>query len=119
MQDPEIYLDVLGVTLRGHLDGERPAVLDPTHRSRIGHETFFFADLDAKRAFDADPLRWCGRLTDPVSGKRFRPDAASWATEYNGRRYYFSSQRTWQRFLRRPDAFADAKRKMPKMKQKP
>ena len=49
-------------------------------------------------AFEEDPLRYCGLLTDPVTKERFRPTKAELSCEHEGVRFYFSSAESLARF---------------------
>ena len=91
MQGPEIYLNELGVTLACAVLPERTAVIDSAHRISVNWESYFVSDEEARAAFVATPFRFTGRLTDPVSGMRFQPDAESPRRERNGRLLYFSN----------------------------
>ena len=106
MQDPQIQLQELGIAVQDVIDPKRLAVLDPAHRSFVDFETFFFADVDDKRRFDADPTGSCGILTDPVSKKRFRPGSESPRTSYAGRMYVFLDDASREAFEKSPDDFA-------------
>jgi YHS domain-containing protein len=81
-------------------------VLDPDHRSFVNWETFFFADLDSKKKFDADPLRYCGILTDPVTHLRFEPGSRSPSSQYDGRPYFFYSGENKAKFDADPATYA-------------
>lgn len=106
MQDPQVQLKELGITLPDALDPSKTAVLDVEHRSFVGYETYFFADEADKRRFEADPTGSCGILTDPVTKQRFRPGSDSPQTAYNGRTYYFFEAASLETFEKAPDAFA-------------
>ena len=106
MQDPQIQLKELGLTVPDLIDPNRPAVLDVAHRSFVNYETFFFADEADKRRFDADPTASCGILTDPVTKQRFRPGSDSPHREFNGRAYYFLSAATMAAFDQAPEGLA-------------
>jgi len=80
--------------------------LDPTHRSFVNWETFFFADLESKQRFDADPSRYCGILTDPVSHLRFVPGDRSPRTQHDGRPYFFFTEANKAAFDADPTAYA-------------
>ena len=112
MQDPEIFLQAMGASLECAVDPASQAVLDPEHRARVNHETYFFSTPRARARFLADPLSWCGTLTDPVSGERFVPRAESPRLDHGGRPYFFASAGTRQIFERDPAAYADPKREM-------
>ena len=106
MQDPQIQLQELGITVPDLIDPKRLAVLDPAHRSFVDFETFFFANEDDKRRFDADPTGSCGILTDPVTKRRFRPGSDSPRGSYADRMYVFLDEASREAFERSPDEFA-------------
>lgn len=101
-----MYLAHQGIRLPCAVHPERPAVLDSTLRTFVNHEVFFFSDRKAKRTFDKDPLRYCGRLTDPVSRLRFTPTGTSPRWIHGRRHYYFSGDSTLAVFRAQPDSFA-------------
>ncbi len=102
MQDPEIYLNELGLELTCAVDPSRSAVIDSLHRVRIGYECYFFADHGAKEEFLAHVTDYCGRLTDPVTGERFSPNASSAVREYEGVDYYFANEGNAAKFEAMP-----------------
>ncbi|HUC44103.1 MAG TPA: hypothetical protein VMR65_08700 [Candidatus Sulfotelmatobacter sp.] len=106
MQDPQIQLLEMGLTFTDPVEPTRPAVLDAAHRSYVNWEVYFFAGEDTKRRFDADPLRWCGHVTDPVSHQRFVPGSGSPRTVYEGRPYFFYTPASADTFLQNPPMFA-------------
>jgi YHS domain-containing protein len=106
VQDPQIQLQELGLTVPDAIDPARNAVLDAAHRSFVNYETFFFADEADKRRFDADPTASCGVLTDPVTKKRFRPGSDSPRSTYSGRAYVFFDEASKEAFEKSPDTFA-------------
>jgi YHS domain-containing protein len=106
VQDPQIQLQELGITIPDLIDPKRLAVLDATHRTFVNFETFFFASEDDKRRFDADPTGSCGILTDPVTKTRFRPSHGSPRGSYADRLYVFLDEASRAAFDRDPEAFA-------------
>jgi YHS domain-containing protein len=106
VQDPEPYLRAQNIRLNCIVHPDRPAILAPTTRVGVNWELFYFSSRAARAEFERDPLRWCGRLTDPVNGVRFRPDAHSPHVTYRGRRFYFTSAETRDRFVAAPQAYA-------------
>ncbi len=106
MQDPQIQLQQLGITLPDLLDPGKSAVLDAAHRSFVNYETFFFADEADKRRFDADPTGTCGVLTDPVTKQRFRPGSDVPRGEFDGRTYFFLTAENKATFDKSPGTFA-------------
>jgi len=91
-----------------------PCVVDPTRVARVesgtevrlNWETFFFCDDEARARFLADPLRWCGALTDPVTLERFVPDERSARVEHGGHPYYFATAAHRDAFASAPDRYA-------------
>ncbi len=114
MQDPETCLDQLGVGLFGAVDEDAPAVLDSEHRSYVNWEVFFFSSPARREQFEADPLAYCGVVTDPVTKTRFRPDGGSPRIDYDGRPYYFGSTASLEKFKLMPAALADPNLEMRK-----
>jgi YHS domain-containing protein len=101
-----MFLEQERIALRDPVDPSRTASLDPALRTFVNYEIFFFADEVTKAAFDADPTRWCGRVTDPVSQRRFLPAPMPLSRTYMDRLYYFESDATLEAFEATPDSFA-------------
>lgn len=80
-------------------------MLDASHRIRVNYETYFVADAAERKQFLADPLDYCGPVTDPVSKQRFRPDASSPRFDYAGTPYFFLDPGHMARFAAAPDSF--------------
>jgi len=106
VQDAHLFLIAKGIELRDFLDDERPAVLDAAHGVRLNHEWYYFADLDSRATFLADPTRYCGLLTDPVTGRRFLPRADAPRAEHEGVQFLFPSHDSRERFELRPARYA-------------
>ena len=115
VQDPEAYLNEIGVTFACIVDPKRPALLDAEHRVLVNHEVYFFGSDAAKAAFLSNPRKWCGKVTDPVTRARFRPRKSSPTTTYAGRLYYFRSPASRAEFLAMPEMHKDPTRTMPAM----
>ena len=77
MKGPETYLATIGVRPSCAIRTDQKAVMDTAHRAFLNHEIFFFSSPALRKLFLGDPLRWCGVLTDPVSGLRFQPDTTA------------------------------------------
>lgn len=107
VRTPDQFLPSLSLDLRDPVDPQRAAVVDSTHWVRVNHELYFFADSASRAEFEADPIPWCGKLTDPVSGARFRPTPRSPSADYEGRVYYFAGEPTHVTFLSAPKRFAE------------
>ena len=112
MQDPELYLSRLNLSLSCVVRDGEPAVVDAAHRRYVNWEVFFFSNTAAANEFTSNPLRYCGLLTDPVTKVGFRPDRDSPRWEYNGRPYYFFSDSTMAVFRTMPDSLAVPRPKM-------
>jgi YHS domain-containing protein len=87
-------------------------VLSPETRVILGHDLFFFADEKEKKTFLAEPFRFCGKLTDPVSGERFSPGTATPKSVLEGRTYYFASVETKKTFDAKPAMYRNPVRSM-------
>ena len=105
MQDVDAYLVRRAVSLGCYFRPEVPAVLDDAHQVRLNYEAYFFSEPEMVARFRADPIRYCGLLTDPVSNRRFRPDRAAPRLAHEGVVYYFESVQTRDRFRRTPEAY--------------
>lgn len=81
-----------GLVFQDFFDPRRAAVIDAAHCARVNYEAWFFADAEGKAKFLADPVEYCGMVTDPVSKQRFRPGTASPSAEFEGVRYYFECE---------------------------
>ena len=115
MEDPEPYLEARGVELTSFFDPTRPAVVDPDHRARVNYELYYFADQKERDRFEADPLAYCGPLTDPVTHRRFTPRRNAPRTDHNGQLFVFESSVSQGVFAAMPDSFALPRFKMPEM----
>jgi hypothetical protein len=94
-----------GLEFADFLDPRRAAVLDDAHCVRLNHEAFFFADAESRDRFVAEPLRWCGLLTDPVTKRRFRPGASSESVEHAGVTYWFEMACDADVFAKDPEMY--------------
>jgi YHS domain-containing protein len=99
-------LKALGIEVRDVVPPRRAARVDSSMRVAVGHDLFYFADAAARARFVKDPLRYCRRLTDPVTLRRFRPTRRSPKLEYQGRSYWFAGDSTFAAFQATPDSFA-------------
>lgn len=92
--------------MRDLIEPRRAAKIDSTLRVAVGHDLFYFAGPATRARFVKDPLRWCARLTDPVTQKRFHPTRRSPHLDWKGRPYWFASDSTFAVFRAMPDSFA-------------
>ena len=72
---------------------------------RINYEGFFFCNAEERDRFLADPVEYCGLLTDPVSKNRFRPTRESPMAEHEGVLYLFEGVETAGYFAEAPGDF--------------
>ncbi len=106
MQGPEIWLNQLGITLACVVDPTRNAVLDADHRVFVNYETYYLSDEQAVQTFKAEPWRYTGMVTDPVSKARFQPAGDSPRAVHQGRVFYFASADNAKTFALDPAAQA-------------
>jgi YHS domain-containing protein len=92
--------------MASYFDAARPAVYDAALRTRVNYEFYVFADAEEKHRFDADPLRWCGTVTDPIDRQRFRPTKDSPRATHAGVPYFFRYEQNEKQFVAAPDSFA-------------
>lgn len=106
MQDPSRYLADLVTHLPAVDDPTKAAIVDTDHLSVVNFECFYFASKEGKAKFDQDPCAHCGRVTDPVTYRKFVPTARSPRIEREGRTFFFRSDSTRAIFAARPDSFS-------------
>jgi YHS domain-containing protein len=108
-EDPEQYVEARKVEVPCAVYPDKKAKLDPKLRARLNWEVFMFSSAKARAAFDREPLRYCGLLTDPVSQRRFQPLPQSPTLMHRDRRYYFESEATRATFASMPDSMCNRK----------
>ena len=116
MQGPERYLNDLGIQLPCAVDSSRAAVIAADHRALVNHEIYFVADDAALQAFVAEPYRYTGKVTDPVSLVRFEPTSASPTRSFGGRLFYFVTNETAASFDADRDTYGTPKPMMREVK---
>jgi YHS domain-containing protein len=94
VQGPDHYLKELGIRLPCAVDPSRTAVLETSHRALVNYEAYYFSDDAAMKAFNAEPYRYTGKVTDPVSMVRFVPTADTPTRSFGGRLFFFSTNET-------------------------
>lgn len=94
-----------GLELACFFEPEKTGLPDPTTFVRINYEGFSFCSAAEKQRFLADPVRYCGYLTDPVSKRRFRPDREAPRQEHEGVLYLFERRATARAFAEAPAEF--------------
>lgn len=105
MQDVPYFLQRKNLEFRGYLDPTRPALMDSAHVVRVNYETYLFADTFGRETFRADPVRYCGLVTDPVSRARFRPEPDAPRTTHERVLYVFESAANLETFESEPDLY--------------
>lgn len=103
MQDVPGYVKRTGLQFACYMDPDRTAVIDGAFAARLNYETYFFADSAARETFRADPVQFCGMLTDPVTKQRFRPSDASPSYTHEKVLYLFESLDTYEAFVSMPN----------------
>lgn len=106
MKGPEQFMKALRIEVPCVVSKGRPAVVDTTMRTYVGHDVFYFSGLKERDRFREAPLRFVRRLTDPVTLKRFEPSRKSPRLVRDGRPYYFADDSTRAVFASMPDSFA-------------
>ena len=109
MIQPEKFLKQHKVDIRCVVNQGRNANPDASRRAFVNREIYFFSTRDAMALFKRNTLKYCGWLTDPVSGVRFRPTASSPRMVHEGIPFYFSTHSTRMQFEAMPDSFAERK----------
>jgi YHS domain-containing protein len=106
MKNPEKFLKDQKIDMRCVVNQGRHAAPDPKRRVLVNYEIFYLSTHDALEQFRKHTLQYCGWLTDPVSGARFRPTVSSPRLEYGGHPFYFSTISNRMKFEATPDSFA-------------
>jgi YHS domain-containing protein len=106
MQGPEPYLERMEARFQDPVVPARPARVAARLRYHVNWEIFYFADRASLDEFRRHVPRYCGTITDPVSGVRFRPTGASPVVRHAGRPYYFTSEETRAAFQKAPVRYA-------------
>ena len=106
----------MGIRLSCAVDSSRTAVIDASHRALVNYEAYYFSDDAAMKAFIAEPHRYTGKVTDPVSMVRFGPTAESPTRSFGGRLFYFISNETVATFDTDQMMYGNP---MPGMREKP
>ncbi len=112
MKGPEPYLNDFHIQLPCCVDSTQLAILDPDHRAFVNHEVYFFSSDAARDRFNAEPYRYTGWVTDPVSLIRFQPTSASQHRDAAGRLFYFDTDSTLAEFDRDPGQYSTPKPSM-------
>jgi YHS domain-containing protein len=106
MQGPEPYLERMKAKFKDPVFPAKPAQVTARLRYHVNWEIFYFADRLSLDEFRRNVTRYCGTVTDPVNGVRFRPAVTSPVVRHGGRPYYFTSDANRVRFQTTPMQFA-------------
>jgi len=105
VKDPEVYLNDLEIEVACAVNPRVKAQIEKESCSIVNYEIYFFSEAREKKAFDKDPLAYCGILTDPVSKQRFKPSKKAKGQWFADRAWYFVSDSTQALFAAMPDSF--------------
>ncbi len=106
IQGPEPYLQRMKASFTDPVHPKRPAKIQAPLRYHVNWEVFFFSDRASMDEFRKRPINYCGLLTDPVNGVRFRPRSTSPRVVHAGRTYFFTSDSTRTKFQAVPIDYA-------------
>jgi YHS domain-containing protein len=106
VQGPEPYLKRMKARLADPVEPSKPARIAAGLRYHVNWEIFFFADRAHLEEFRRNVPKYCGLVTDPVTGTRFRPGPRSPVVLHAGRPYYFTSDATRRKFQAAPLDYA-------------
>jgi len=103
--DPEWALIHLERALWDPVDPRFVGSLADSLEYRVNGEVYRFASRRTLRRFVRTPLRWCGVVRDPVTGRRFQPSVQSPEVYWVGGPYFFESDSTKDRFVEDPHKY--------------
>ena len=72
---------------------------------RVNGEVYRFSSQRSMKKFMRMPLRWCGLVRDPISGRTFKPSTRSPEAYWVGGPYFFESESTKARFVDDPHRY--------------
>jgi YHS domain-containing protein len=87
------------------VDPGRLGSLEPWLQARVNGEVYRFASRHTLHLFRLHPVRYCGLLRDPVSGRRFYPTIRSPRCDWDGSPYFFAGASTRATFLKAPTKY--------------
>lgn len=103
VQNPLPFVQKQHLNFHCVVNTNKMATIDDKHQRKVNWEIFYLSDDDALAKFDKDPIKYCGILSDPVTGQRFRPGDDSPTETYRKQLFYFQSDSTKQVFDENPD----------------
>jgi len=103
--DPEWGLFHTHRALWDPVEPTRLGSLKPELQFRVNGETYRFSCEKNLRRFVLTPRVWCGKLRDPVSGRKFMPTRNSPEAYWFTGPYFFESESTRARFVDDPHRY--------------
>jgi len=101
-----MYLREIGFKTPCAVRPDSPAQLKPECRVQVNHDLFFASREDYAEKIKKDPLKYCKRLTDPVTREVFAPTKKSPRIDFEKRAYFFSSDSTRAVFASNPSMYS-------------
>ena len=106
MKDPDLYLREIGFQTPCAVRSDAPARIAPECRVQVNHDLFFVSRPDYVKKIQKKPLKYCKRLTDPITREVFEPTKKSPRIDFEERAYFFSSDSTRAVFASNPSMYA-------------
>jgi YHS domain-containing protein len=101
-----MYLLEIGFQTQCAVRSDAPARIAPECRVQVNHDLFFVSREDYVKKIKKKPLKYCKRLTDPVTREVFAPTKKSPRIDFEERPYFFSSDSTRAVFASNPAMYA-------------
>jgi hypothetical protein len=101
-----MYLREIGFQTECAVRSDAPARIEPECRVQVNHDLFFVSREDYVKKIKKKPLKYCKRLTDPVTREVFAPTKKSPRIDFEERAYFFSSDSTRAVFASNPTMYA-------------
>jgi len=92
VQGPDRYLTDMGATFSCVVHSDQLAIIDARHRAFVNYEVYYFSSDEALQAFVAEPWKYTGRVTDPITRERFVPSQQSPRRSFGGRLFYMMTE---------------------------
>jgi YHS domain-containing protein len=101
-----MYLREIGFRAPCAVRSDAPARIAPECRVQVNHDLFFVSREDYVKKIKKNPLKYCKRLTDPVTREVFAPSKKSPRIDFEERAYFFSSDSTRAVFASNPSMYS-------------
>ena len=105
VQGPDPYLIDMDATFSCAVHPEQPAIIDAEHRVFVNYEVYYVGSDAAREEFEAEPWRYTGGVTDPVTRERFIPGSDSPHRLFDGRQFYLASPENAATFDEDPEMY--------------